>query len=141
MPKKSIFKKSERVCMLMVCTGLLMLTAGSLLRGNEVNNRLFEFLGGVGGAIVAVGSVSLIRLRVNPKSVKEQEISDKDERNIKIREKSAYSTFFITLIALSITELVFVVLDNVTACFVVTIVMGIHVLSYLLLLHFNNNKL
>lgn len=141
MPKKSIFKKSERVFMLLVIIGLLMLAAGSLLRGNEVNNRLFEFFGGVGGAIVAIGSVSLIRLRVNPKSVKEQEISDKDERNIKIREKSAYSSFFVTLIALSITELVFVVLDNVMACFVTTIVMGVHVLSYLLLLHFNNNKL
>ena len=139
MPKKSVLKKSERVFIVLVCVGVLMLGAGSLLRGYGIENRLFEFFGGVGGAITALGSVGLIRFRVNPKSVKEQEISNRDERNIKIREKSAYSGFFVTLIALSITELVFVVLDNITVCITITILMGVHVISYLLALHFNNN--
>ena len=111
------------------------------MRGYGIENRLFEFFGGVGGAITALGSVGLIRFRVNPKSVKEHEIANKDERNIKIREKSAYSSFFVTLIALSITELVFVVLDNIAVCITITILMGVHVLSYLLTLHFNNNRL
>ena len=140
MPKKPLFKKTERAYMIMISVGLLLIGAGSLLKELDTFSHLFEFGGGFGAALIGVSTIGIIRLRRNPKSTKQQEIEETDERNIKIREKSAYSTFFITLLTLLAAVIVFVALGNVMACIIINIFMAVHVLSYLLLLHINNKK-
>ena len=141
MSKKPLFKKTERVYIIIVCIGLLLIGAGSLVKGMESDNRLFEFGAGVGSALVGLGSVGIILIRKNPKSAKQKDIEEHDERNVRIREKSAYTTFFITLIMLAAAVIVFVVLDNVTACIIINIFMAVHVLSYLVLVRINNNRM
>lgn len=44
-----------------------------------------------------------------------QEINENDERNIKIREKSAYGTFFVTLFCLAAANVVFLFLNDITS--------------------------
>ena len=141
MPKKPLFKKTERVYMIIICIGLLLIGFAGLFSQFEADSRLFEFGAGVGSALTGLGSVGIILIRKNPKSAKQQEIEEHDERNIRIREKSAYATFFITLLALVAAVIVFVVLNNVIACIIINIFMAIHVLSYLVLLRINNNRM
>ena len=140
MPKKALFKKTERAYMIIVCIGLLLIGAGCLMRSLDIYHNLFEFSGGFGAALIGIGSVGIICLRKKPKSLKQQEVEETDERNVKIREKSAYSTFFVTLLTLVAAVIVFVALGSVVACIIVNIFMAVHVLSYLLLLHINNKK-
>ena len=91
MPKKPLFKKTERVYMILVSVGLLLIGTGSLFSSFNVVSHIFEFGGGFGAALNGIGSVGIIRLRKNPKGVKQQVIEENDERNIMIREKSAYN--------------------------------------------------
>jgi len=141
MPKKPLFKKTERVYMILIAIGLFLIGSGSLFSSFEADSRLFEFGGGVGSALIIFGSVGIFLIRKNPKSAKHQEIEEHDERNIRIREKSAYTAFFITIITLAAAVVVCVVLNNITACIIINIFMAVHVLSYLVLLRINNNKM
>ncbi|MCL2254216.1 MAG: DUF2178 domain-containing protein [Lachnospiraceae bacterium] len=141
MSKKALFKKTERVYMILTSLGLLLNGSGSLWSGLNEINHIFEFLSGIGCAMIFIGVIGIFRLRKNPNITKQQEIEESDERNIRIREKSAYSTFFITLLMLTVAVIVCVILGNIIACIIINIFMAVHVLSYLILLHFNNNKM
>ena len=91
--------------------------------------------------MILIGTVGTIRLRKNPETAKQQDIEAADERNIKIREKSAYSTFFITLLTFAAAMAIFVLQKNAAAVVVINIFMAVHVFSYLMLLRINSNRM
>lgn len=141
MVKKPLFKKRKGLFILLVCCGLALLLAGFIANYFELDNRFFGFASGIGCAAIALGFVGMVSLKRKPEDVKQQEINENDERSIKIREKSAYSTFFVTMIGLSAVELTFVWLDYIVPCFIIIGLMSVHVISYFIFLYRNNNKL
>ena len=109
MYKKPMIKKSKGLFLSLIGFGLVAILGGCLAEHDRLSNeRLLEFASGAGCAIIALGFVGLVSLKRSPKQVKQQEINENDERHIKIREKSAYSMFYVTMIGLSIAVLTFV---------------------------------
>jgi uncharacterized membrane protein len=141
MKKNPFFKRNEKLYMFLVCFGIVLIGAGSVVKGSGIEPRFFEFAAGIGSAAVGLGAVGLILIRKKPETVQQQEIEQNDERNIKIREKSAYGTFFVMMLALLAAEIAFLVLDMWLACLVVIGVMAVHVGSFLILLYINNKRL
>lgn len=141
MSKNPFIKKSERLFFVLICLGMVLVGIGSIFEGYGIDSRFFEFVGGFGTALIGIGAVCLIRFRRKPVSAKQQEIDKNDERSIMLREKSAFSAYFITMLCLLAAVIVFLVLDMWQAIVVTICVMAIHVVSYLVLLHVNNKKL
>ena len=141
MPKKPLFKKTVTNYTLIICVGLVLIGSGSVMQNLGIESHIMGFTAGAGCALVGLGAIGLIILHFHPKSVEQQKIDNKDERNIKIREKSAYGAYAITSIAMGVAILVFVALNNMEACFIITMVLAVHTLSYLILMFVNNKKL
>jgi uncharacterized membrane protein len=142
---KSGAKKSNRLFILFICMGAVLMIAGAVAgyytQDNDLGGRIFGFGAGFGSAVVAVGSVSLILARRKPNAERQREIDEKDERNIKIRERSAYGTYFVTMFSLSIATFVFVCLGSWLACLIALGLLFIHCISYLMFIYLNGKKL
>ena len=141
MPKKALLKRSEKTFLLFVCFGMVLIGASTLLKGSGIENRYFEFAAGIGGGAIGLGSFGLIYLRRHPVNAKQQEIHEKDERNIKIRETSAYNSFYLTLLCLVAAIFVFLILNNLVATGIVTVLVAVHVASFFILMSINSKKL
>lgn len=145
MIKKPLFKHSKKLFMLLVCLGFVLMAAGAMLEQMEfasgLPGRMLGMGAGLGCAAIAVGAIGLIRLRRNPETVRQQEIDEQDERFIKIREKSAQSTWYVTLVGFLVVEFLFVFLNYVIPSFIVMGLMAVHVISYFVFLHRNNKRL
>lgn len=87
-----------------------------------------------------MGCVGMVSLKRKPEDIRQQEINEKDERFIKIREKSAYATFYVTMIGLSVVELVFAWLEYLIPCFIIIGLMAVHIISYFVFLYRYNRK-
>jgi len=142
---KSGLKKSKKLFTYLVGLGLLLMAAGAVLGGfmkdDSLGSRIIGFGAGFGSAIVAVAAVNLILLRRNPDARREQEINEKDERHINIRERSAYNTFFVTTFSLFAAAFVFMCLDYWVSCFITIGLLFIHCISYFVFLHHNSKRL
>jgi uncharacterized membrane protein len=138
---KHRMKQSKKALAFIFAFGLILQAAGITAKHFGVEHRLLDFASGVGCAAIILYVVGVALAAKNPKTQKQQEIEAKDERSIKIREKAAYSTFFITLAGLSIVEIAFVWLEYLIPCYVVIGLMAIHVISYFIFLSWSNNKL
>ncbi|MDR1117091.1 MAG: hypothetical protein LBL09_02450 [Oscillospiraceae bacterium] len=145
MNKKPIVKHSKKLYILLVCLGLALMAAGAIAEQSSfasgLPGRFLGFGAGLGSAAAALGSVGLILLRRKPEDARQQEINENDERFIKIREKSAQSTWYVTLTSLLALEFVFLFLDYMIPCFIVIGVMAVHVISYFAFLYRNSKKL
>lgn len=149
MIKKPIVKKSKKLYMFLVCFGMLLIAAVTLIgfvteynaEQNTLSSRLIGFGSGFGSAFVAAGSIGLILMRKKPEDVRQQKIDENDERNIRIREKSAYGTYFITIFSLMAVGMVFVLLDYIIPAYIIIGVMAINVFSYFVFIYHNNKKL
>jgi uncharacterized membrane protein len=141
MTKKSLVKKTGRTYTIFACLGVLLMIAGGYAKKHGFDNRFLDFGAGLGVVAAILGSVGMILFRKNPHGEFQQKIEENDERNIKIREKAAYSTFFVTLSGLSVVEIVFLYLDYMIPCFIVLGLMSIHVASYFLFMYQNDKSL
>ena len=145
MIKKPLFNKSKVAFISLVCLGIVLMIAGAIanyyLEDDSLGGRMLGAGAGFGSAIVAVAAVNLILIKRNPDKQRQQEINEKDERSIRIREKSAQSTWYVTLFSLLALEFAFLFLDYLIPCYVVIGVMVIHVVSYFIFIYRNNKKL
>lgn len=141
MIKKPLFKRSMKLYLILIITGTVLSAAGAITYATGHFSRVAEFGAGLGSAAIFLGSIGMIALRKKPCDARQAKIDIYDERNIKIREKSAHDTFYITLIALAASQLAFVFLDQIVPCFIVLGVMAVHVISYFIMLSYNNKKL
>lgn len=76
----------------------------------------FDFIAGLGVGLMFAGAIYKILFRNNknnsPEAIRQLEIDEKDERNIRIREKAGYASWHATLIILVVMALVFVFISN-----------------------------
>jgi len=97
---------------------------------------LSSMLLGFGSSLSAVGIIYFIVTRWmkkrNPDKVKQIEIEAKDERNVKLLEKSGYTTWYVTMISLMLLSLSFVALGLITAFWLTLGVFVIHVTTFFL---------
>jgi len=76
-----------------------------------IDTRAIDFISGFGIAIMLVGLIFILINRYSPEGVKQHEIEEKDERNIRIKEKAAYSSWYASLAIFGIIALTFIFLD------------------------------
>ncbi len=145
MNAKAGMRKSKRNFILLICLGIMLMIAGAvaehLVDDSSIAGRLAGAGAGFGSGIAALGAVLLILINRNPEQVREQEINEKDERFIRIRERSAQGTWYITLFSLVALEITFLCLDYKAPLFAVLVVMAVHVFGYLALLYRNSKTM
>jgi uncharacterized membrane protein len=74
----------------------------------------FHFIAGLGAGLIFVGAVYKVIFRNNdnsPEAVRQREIDEKDERNIRIKEKAGYASWHATLLIFVAMALVFIFMD------------------------------
>ena len=99
---------------------------------------------GVGSGITGVGMLSFFRARLekkNPDILKQLDIEEKDERNIRLREKAGYATWFVTQFVLVALLLTLVILDYGVARWLTLSALFIHNISLFIFMGINNNKI
>ena len=75
-----------------------------------VDIRLLDFIAGFGIAIMLVGLFFMLYNRYSSDGEKQYEIDKNDERNIRIKEKAAYSSWYATFAIFGIIAMVFLFL-------------------------------
>jgi uncharacterized membrane protein len=121
--------------------GWALLLFGTVAKIFDYGQSVSGFALGVGCGFIAVGTALMYRRFRNPKQAREEEIVQKDERFIKIREKSAYAMYFVTLFALAIVVFVFLCLDYTIPGYIAIGLIAVHSIGYFIFLHLNNKKL
>jgi len=134
-------KGNKTLLSLLPALGFLCVAASLLAKHFGLNESFCGFLSGLGSAWVCFGVVGAILKRVNPAYVKRQEIEQKDERNIQMREKAGYVAFITTLFVFVLLGLVFLLLDNRLACILTLCAMAIHLLGFFAALFFYDKKI
>jgi len=132
---------NTKLAAIMPAIGFLLLAASFLAKHLGVNLIATCFLAGFGSAWIGLGVIGIFIKRLNPEYLKKQEINQKDERNIQIREKSGYITFLVTLFSLAILEFVFLLTDHDFACVLTIGAMSIHIASFFIALFYYDKKL
>ena len=132
-----------------ICLGIILLVSGFLLKflfpvSDEILRALTFVLIGSGTGIIGAGAAKIIRQRIldkNPQIAKQYEINENDERNILIREKAGYATWYLTLFMLAIISLIFIILDYKVASFILIGVLLIHCISLFVYSHIFSKKI
>jgi uncharacterized membrane protein len=125
-------------CIALAAAGFIV---GTLTEDEELSGRLAGFGSGFGISIFAAAIVNFVKQKRNPNIAKEQEINAKDERQIKISEKSARSTFAITMFSLLAAIFVYVFLGFYVPLWITIGLLLIHVISFKIFLHHNRKIL
>ena len=129
--------------------GIIIFVVGLLLKflipeSKGVLKALPFVLTGFGAGIIGVGVVNIIRKRLidnNPQKAKLYEINEKDERNIRLREKAGYTTWYTTHFVLAANSLAFVVLNYKFAAFYSLGALFIHIIRLFVYIHIYNKKI
>jgi len=124
--------------------GPAALIAGTVIRAFfvDADNTTGHFpnislmLLGFGSSLTAVGIVYFIITKwlkiKNPKKAKQIEIEAKDERNVKLLEKSGYTTWYITMITLLVLTMTLMILGSMTAFWLSLGAFVIHISAFFL---------
>lgn len=136
-----MIKKKKGNYILIVALGMVLMLSGILVEYLVGESRYLGFASGFGAAIIGVGVMNLFLITRKPEVIKQQEINEKDERLVKIREKSAYTTFFITLFGMAAVEMIFLFMDYMIPCFIIIGLMAVHVISLFVFIYHYNKKL
>jgi uncharacterized membrane protein len=99
---------------------------------------------GFGSGIVVVGAVGIFRarrLKNDPERARQLEIDENDERNIRLREKSGYATWRVTLLALAAMALALKVLGDDLACYLSMGALLVHVAVFFVCERFYGRKI
>ena len=129
--------------------GIIIFAVGLLLKilipaSDGALHSLPFVLSGFGSGIIGVGVANILRKRTldnDPQKAKQYEINENDERNIRIREKAGYATWYTTLLMLSVISLTFVVLDYKVVCFISLGALFIHIISLYVYISIYNRKI
>lgn len=132
-------KKGKPIIIFII--GALILALGIVLGIIFDGGKYPGFAAGLGSSWVALGIVGLIRFKLKPELVKQGEINEKDERLIHIREKSGNLAFFISVFANVAVVFTFLIMDNLTACFIVITSMLLQWIIYFIALYMNNKRM
>jgi hypothetical protein len=145
MSNKLGFNKRKTIFIALVCFSAALMIAGVLVDffadSGTVGSIMIVTGAGFGCGVSCVAAVSLTYSRKNPQKRKQREINEKDERNIKIAEKSALSTWYVTLFTLTALVLTFQILDYSTPSLIAVGVLLIHIISYFIFISRNNKIL
>jgi len=74
----------------------------------------FHFIAGIGAGLMFLGAAYKVIFRNSdnsPEAVKQREIDENDERNIRIKEKAGYASWYATLLIFVAMALVFIFMD------------------------------
>ena len=98
---------------------------------------------GSGTALSAIGSLGFVRSRLakNPTKLKQYDIEVKDERNIRLYEKSGYIAWQITNYVLLVLLIAFVILDYGLARWLLLGALIIHSASFVISIIIQNKKI
>ena len=129
--------------------GIIIFVVGLLLKffvtaSEGVLSTLPFVLSGFGAGSIGVGVVNIINKRMldnNPQKAKQYEINENDERNIRLREKAGYATWYTTLLMLAAITMTFLILDYKVACFVLLGALFIHIISLFVYINIYNKKI
>ena len=129
-------------------SGLALFLIGIVLRvflpdATGALAALTYMLLGFGAGIIGVGAVYILQARMHrddPLWAKQKEIEEKDERNIRIREKSGYTVWYISIFMLAALVMATVILGQGIATWLAMAVLLIHCVSYFVLMGLNNKK-
>ena len=129
--------------------GIIIFAAGLLLKfifpeAAGVMQSLPFVMSGFGAGLIGVGISVIFRKKMienDPEKVRQYEIAEKDERNIRIREKAGYATWYTTLFLLVIISLTLVVLNYTAAGFVALGALLIHAVSFFLYTYLYSKKI
>jgi len=102
--------------------------------------RLFPAVTILSGTLLISASIPSM-LGKNPKLAKELEIHEKDERNIRLREKAGYSTWFVTQFVLMAMMITFVILDYKLPGWIAVGALFIHNASLIAGIFIHNKKM
>ena len=83
---------------------------------------------GCGIVLIGIGGLQLT-MSGNPEKMKQLEIEEKDERNVKIREKAGFAVWFLTFFMLTILFLTFVIIGIEIAAWLTAGVLFIHIIG------------
>jgi hypothetical protein len=106
--------------------------------------ELPSVLSGFGAGITGVGVFNIFRKRMidkDPQKAKQYEIYEKDERNIRIREKAGLTAWYSSLFMLAAVTLTFVVLNYKTAGFISLGALLFHIISLFIYIRVYNKKM
>lgn len=128
--------------------GIAIFAVGMLLKfllpeASRAMLTLPAVLTGFGAGIVGVGVANILRIKRienNPEKAREYEIAEKDERNIRVRERAGYAAWHVTLFILGILMLTFVFLDDYVACWFVLGALFIHIAGLFVSITIYNKK-
>ena len=121
--------------------GFLLVAAAFLAKHIGVSPIAACFLAGFGSAWIGLGILGVFMKKLSPDYVKKQEINQKDERSIQIREKSGYISYLITLFSFAVLEFIFLLTDNNIACVFTIGAMALHIASFFIALCYYNRKI
>jgi uncharacterized membrane protein len=135
---KTCFKYLDK-CLFGAGWGLL--SFGFVARQLGYAQNALDFAMGIGCGFILVGAISMaVKLR-NPKYAKQADVEQRDERNVMLNGKAGYVTFFTTLFALVAMAIVFLAINNETACYITLALLAIHMLTFLIALTYFKKKM
>lgn len=133
--------KNSKLVSAMPLIGVLLVAAAFWANHLSINTIACVFISGIGCTWVGLGVLGIFIKELGSEYLRKQEINQKDERNIQIREKSGYLAFAVTLLSLAILEFVFLLTDNDIACIFIIGAMIIHIGSFFIALFYYGKKL
>ncbi len=128
--------------------GIVIFAVGMLLQflfpeAEGAMQSLPLVLTGFGAGIIGVGVANILRKRnidSHPEKARQYEIAEKDERNVRLREKAGYATWYVTLFVLAILSMVLVVLNQYLACFLALGALLIHVIGWFVFMYIYSKR-
>ena len=129
--------------------GIVIFAIGLLLNfivaeSDGISQSLTSVLIGLGAGITGGGVAGILlkkTLKNNPEKVKEYEIAEKDERNVRLREKAGYSAWYISVFMLAILSLIFLIFDYKLPCFITIGALFVQILSLFVFIYIYNKRL
>ncbi len=129
--------------------GLILLVGGLLLKFfiPTPEGMIFGFtfiMIGLGAGLIGACVAKILMERMlykDPILAKQYEINEKDERNIRLREKAGYASWYSTILMLAVIALIFLLLDYLVATFILIGVLLVHLLSFFVYVYVYNKKI
>jgi len=134
-------KNTTLFYVVLIILGIIFVALSILINLIAMNSVYSGGVAGFGFVWIVYGVINLYYLNKRPDIIKLQEIGEKDERNITIREKAGYSTFVITLFTLVILEFALLNLGYKLASILTVIVLMIHICTFLIGLKYYNDRI
>jgi hypothetical protein len=122
-------------------TGVLFFAIGAVAHHMGSHHVAFDFLSGVGCGLILVAVISMLMRFRNPQRAKQQEIEQKDERNILIRLLAGNLTFLATLLLMFVLSVVFLILGYDSASILTILAMAVTVSIFSIALVYYNKKI